>query len=811
MNEFNNIKNRFDTNQVVRDTVNASSLSAVEVQQNYDKKLKRSIVRNFVKDLEFSGWDITENSDGSIMIDTEYDSETYSSYAEAFDVYKDTFIDDVYQGILDKEGYYNFYLGKEQISYLGLESEYNKQMEHAVEGVNMHLEDIDDSVNDILFSSEDGRQSVDVEKSANEIVDTHEDVRLSESSVEDGSTATETIEEAKNNDGVINEQAHVLNTESTGADRNDKQSNKGKSHDLNEIAKQIEAQMKIDDVAILCGLNLEKNGRYSLRDRDHDSLVFDLKRNFFFWNSQGKRGGCVKLYMEIMGVDFKEAVLKLMPNIDLGKEYVEVVRESPTELSDQDRHRDLYNQLKGLNYDSEENKSMRQSIAYLTKTRGLDRDIVNKMIGENMIYQISDSYGPKVAFVGRKDNMYISSICQRSVSPKIKFKGDFKNCNYKVGWFYDPETKGQFGEKGNADKPLLVFEANIDMISYMSLLKECGVDYTKFAYLSCSSINHDVCVPETCKNHGFNTVRILFDNDYEGKENWGQNKAKEISSKLSKNGIDAKSIIPDIPSCKDWNDIIVGYRNNTISLETIKGQVLKDITDLVKSVPQTKEVPSTDMQLNENDSLIKSISFLENKGIDIGIMSRLSKTNKEMFIDDKAETFIQTRTDLVPSYEKQLLVFESNMDMLSYMTLLKETGHNLAKYAFISDGNLNKSKINGIKSFNDKYKFKGIAYMPSKSGNKSDSLSAMHIVSCLDSFNNNGIDVRYVSPAHANSWNERLIQYKKEKNVQSQNKSVDKSQNKSVLQQMREMSGKSISIDEMNRSVGQEKEMDRSR
>ena len=56
-----------------------------------------------------------------------------------------------------------------------------------------------------------------------------------------------------------------------------------------------------------------------------------------------------------------------------------------------------------------------------------------------------------------------------------------------------------------------------------------------------------------------------------------------------------------------------------------------------------------------------------------------------------------------------------------------------------------------------------------------------------------------------------MIQYKKEKNVQSQNKSVDKSQNKSVLQQMREMSGKTVSIDEMNRSVGQEKEMDRSR
>lgn len=62
------------------------------------------------------------------------------------------------------------------------------------------------------------------------------------------------------------------------------------------------------------------------------------------------------------------------------------------------------------------------------------------------------------------------------------------------------------------------------------------------------------------------------------------------------------------------------------------------------------------------------------------------------------------------------------------------------------------------------------------------------------------------------SWNERLNQYQEEKNkVQSQNKSVDKSQNKSILQQMREMSGKTVSIDEMNRSAGHEKEMNRSR
>lgn len=797
MNEYNNIKERYDTDQIIQQTVNSSSLSAIEAQQRYNNNLKRSIVRSFVKDLESLGWDISESTDGSVLIITEYDDESYFSYSDAFDAYRDTIVDDVYQGILDGEGYYNFYLDKEQITFLGLEDEYNKQMEHAVAGVNMNLEDIDDSVNDILFAND---EEPDVSET---IIDSIDEI--------DPVLDVETISES-NVESVNNIQEHENDSESDVVKNNQTRSDKPKSHDLNEVAKQIDLQMKIDDVAILCGLNLEKNGRYSLRDRDHDSLVFDLKRNFFFWNSQGKRGGCVKLYMEVMGVDFKDAVLKLMSHINLEKEYVETVREKPAELSDKDRHLDLYNQLKELNFDSDENKLMRQSIAYLTKTRGLDRDIINKMINEKMIYQISDNYGPKVAFVGRKDNMYISSICQRSVSPKIKFKGDFKNCNYKVGWFYDPETNGSFGEKGNSRKPLLVFEANIDMISYMSLLKECGIDYTKFAYLSCSSINHDVCVPETCKNHGFNTVRILFDNDYEGKENWGQNKAKEISSKLSKNGIDAKPVIPDVPSCKDWNDIIVGYRNNTISLDTIKSHMLKDINDLVKSIPHSKAVSSINMNLNENELVMKSISDFETKGMDVEIMNRLAKTNKEMFINNQSKSFIQTRTDAVPAKEKQLLIFESNMDMLSYMSLLKMTGRDLARFSFVSEGILDATKINDVIDIFNIHQFKNAVYMPSNDVKGGSNLSSAHILSCLETFNKNGLNVRYISPSHASNWNERLNQFKKEKyNVQSQNKSVYNSQNKSVLQKMRDMSSNPVSIDELNRSVGQEKEMNKSR
>ena len=293
MNEYNNIKNRFDTDQVIRQTVNPSSLSVIEAQQNYDNNLKRSIVRNFVKDLESLGWDIREDSNGSIMIETEYDKEYYSSYSEAFDVYKDTIVDDVYQGILDKEGYYNFYLGKEQIRYLGLDKEYEKQMEHAVEGVNHNLEDIDDSVNDILLSTDDEPKDVESVNSTEEI---SADTQAIQNTMEDGSTATltpsedsaKTEDEKKDETEVKQEQESDNRVEKN--DNSQKQSEKTKSHDLNEIARQIDLQMKIDDVAILCGLNLEKNGRYSLRDRDHDSLVLDLKRNFFFLEQSREKG-----------------------------------------------------------------------------------------------------------------------------------------------------------------------------------------------------------------------------------------------------------------------------------------------------------------------------------------------------------------------------------------------------------------------------------------------------------------------------------------------------------------------------------------
>ena len=209
MNEYNNIKNRFDTDQVIRQTVNPSSLSVIEAQQNYDNNLKRSIVRNFVKDLESLGWDIREDSNGSIMIETEYDKEYYSSYSDAFDVYKDTIVDDVYQGILDKEGYYNFYLGKEQIRYLGLEKEYEKQMEHAVEGVNHNLEDIDDSVNDILLSTDDEPKDVESVNSTEEI---SADTQAIQNTIEDGSTAT-----SSNDDTEVQNQngEHVSSNDSS--------------------------------------------------------------------------------------------------------------------------------------------------------------------------------------------------------------------------------------------------------------------------------------------------------------------------------------------------------------------------------------------------------------------------------------------------------------------------------------------------------------------------------------------------------------------------------------------------------------------
>ena len=786
MNEYNNIVNNRWSNNIVNDTIRDDAKANVIDVQKKNKEMIKSIVVNYINDLAIDDWNLTMNTDGSLTIDEAGESSDFDSFEDALEAYKDDIIDDIYQGILNSDDQYDFYLNKDQIYFLGMQQEYDTQITQLKEGLSRNVIDVDDSINDSIIQGELDEWNVDNLDSQTYVINQSEKkekenvVSLDENIIENPS------EKQKDGSAAMPEK------------------NKKRKNDLNTIAKQIDTQLSIQDVAIANGLNLVKNGRTSFRDTMHDSLIIDMKRNMFFWNSQGKKGGCVQLYMELTNSSFREAVLKLMKDINLD---IEVPSYSKTvvqnELSDQERHKSLYKQLKDLNFDSEENKKMIQTKAYLTKTRGLDSSIVDKMIQEKMIYQISDKYGPKVAFAGRKDNMILTSVCQRSVNPKNKFKGDFKDCNYNIGWFYDPETNGEFGAEGNSKKPLLAFEANIDMISYMSLLKECNIDYTKFAYIACSSINHEICIHETCKNKQYRAVRVLFDNDYESKENWGKNKAISVAEKLTKSGIDAKAVIPDIVNCKDWNDILVSYRRGDIAIDDLKEHITNGINDLMEDISvdailqDIEQIKSSEIN-TRRDELISS-------GIDSKIIDRMATLGREsMILKDDAFSFLNTKSNL-ENEKKTLLVFESNKELLSYIDLLKSSKKDLTKFAFISSGELNQASIQQIGSVYKENHFTKVYYMANNQIQNGKNVAMPQILNKLEALTNEGMNVRYLTPSKTDTWNETLCAYKNHSIELQTTRSQSKSKGSNTLNMMRHMQSNPVRIHEMNSK--QEKEI----
>lgn len=369
---------------------------------------------------------------------------------------------------------------------------------------------------------------------------------------------------------------------------------------LSQIAAKIENQISITEVVRNAGYNLKKNGTTSYTTEEHNSLVLDMKSNRFFWNSRPPReedvkkaqkrlaktgkgtlpqclsGGVITFYMVENNVSYKDAVLELSKQINLDVEIPETkkdVMHTNTTMSPLERHRFLSKQLREMNY---QNTDMKQVKAYLIKTRKIEPDIVDLFIERKMLFQTQDKQGrTQAVFLGKDENGYLSYVNFRSTSSVSKFKGDYSGCNYDRGCFFEPEFEIPFGWKDdpnkqpiNTSKRLLVFESNIEMMSYMSLLKLNGNNYKNFAYLSCGSISKSNCILETCKTYGYDKVVIMFNNDKEKKNNPGLTKANFVARQLKEEGIDAHPLVPS--KCNDWNDTLKAYRDNLIELSHYK-------------------------------------------------------------------------------------------------------------------------------------------------------------------------------------------------------------------------------------------------
>lgn len=177
------------------------------------------------------------------------------------------------------------------------------------------------------------------------------------------------------------------------------------------------------------------------------------------------------------------------------------------------------------------------AINYLTQVRKIDKDIVQYMIEHYYIYE---SKNHDVVFVGYDEMQKGKFACIRSTNSNIKRDVLGSNKEYSFAISYP------------SSNVLHVFESAIDLLSYLTLLKQKGERYLEDNYLSLSGVGgkHSPALTSFLKRHGnIQSIHLHLDND-----DAGIIATNEIINKFK-----SKYYIFDehIKQCKDINEYLM--------------------------------------------------------------------------------------------------------------------------------------------------------------------------------------------------------------------------------------------------------------
>ena len=187
------------------------------------------------------------------------------------------------------------------------------------------------------------------------------------------------------------------------------------------------------------------------------------------------------------------------------------------------------------------NDRMSRVFSYLLLTRGIDKDVLYEFVRRKMIYESSDFHN--AVFVGYDSNGKPRHAHKRRTVTNNPYKGNAAGSQ--------PEFS--FHWHGTSDK-IYLFEAPIDMLSYISMHKE---NWKEHSYAASCSVSDRVLFQCLKDNPNIKNVFLCFDNDEAG-----QTANKRIADKLNSMNIKSEILIP---THKDWNeDILNGERTDEI-------------------------------------------------------------------------------------------------------------------------------------------------------------------------------------------------------------------------------------------------------
>ena len=299
------------------------------------------------------------------------------------------------------------------------------------------------------------------------------------------------------------------------------------------------------------GETLVRSGK-EYRWKAHDSLT--VCGNKWFRHSQSRGGFPVDFVMEFYGKSFPEAVQMLTGEPGEAQPEADPAPSPAFRLP-----------LR--------NVTNANILNYLTQERKLSPSLVNFFIAAGDIYE--DAAHHNVVFVGRDADGHPRYASSRGI--REKFRQDAAGAEKAFG----------FAHRGT-DKQLLVFEAPIDLLSFIELFPK---NWQQHNYLSLGGVSGKALRQFLSERPDVERVFLCLDADKAGED-----ACKRLAALLP----DTVSVTRIQPCMKDWNDVLV-HRAEIPNRNYFKSIVLKE-----PSKPETvKIIRMSDVELTPVEWLWK--------------------------------------------------------------------------------------------------------------------------------------------------------------------------------------------------------------
>ena len=284
--------------------------------------------------------------------------------------------------------------------------------------------------------------------------------------------------------------------------------------------------VNLEDFLRAQGETLVRSGK-EYRWKAHDSLT--VCGNKWFRHSQSKGGYPVDFVMEFYGKSFPEAVQLLTGEPGEAQPEADPAPSPAFRLP-----------LR--------NVTNANILNYLTQERKLSPSLVNFFIAAGDIYE--DAAHHNVVFVGRDADGHPRYASSRGI--RKKFRQDVAGAEKSFG----------FAHRGT-DKQLMVFEAPIDLLSFIELFPK---NWQQHNYLSLGGVSAKALQQFLSERPDMERVFLCLDADKAGED-----ACKRLAALLP----DTVSVTRIQPTRKDWNEVLV-HRAEIPNRDYFKSTVLKE-------------------------------------------------------------------------------------------------------------------------------------------------------------------------------------------------------------------------------------------